>query len=515
MSKNYGLSFGDLQNVRKKIKKQEDFLTSNTFLTENGEFKSLLDVSYSANLSKRYYPRILNKVNTFVSLGLNQGLVPIFLTVTLDGFFRDLIKGDYSRFTPGVREKYIKHIPNNERSGFYLDYMDKKSVLTPKDLYKILGHQMHRFTKSTTLQNIRKQGLDYSMIRVTEPHEDGVPHFHILMYVPGEYIPNIFKEFVRYFPAPQNHKTLTLKNTSGHNKRNGAKIDDGIFETKGFQTQVRSAAGYILKYILKSFTNLIEEKEIDYLQAWYVHNRIPRLITTRTLIGQDVYHKIGVLEGDWYYLSNIKIDGGYVKDSDNNYFKFVDGVGRQIIGDNGLYMISYNGKIVARYGTKDNMALPVYRLRSLKFSATPPDNFNVLYRYIIWLPPRQYSYYITKSFKDDHSCAWIGNKDDAFFIFDTSLEYEYFFKPQKEVPIKKLPDYQLYEQYANFDFEKNVSTRYAKLHNELIDRGLLRLEPLNLNDYNSFFYDELHYKYLRKTMSSRYKSIKERMLGYE
>ncbi len=259
----YGLTHLDLLNVRKKMQYQRDYLENNKFVSSSGVNKSLLDVSYSANLSKRYYPRILNKVDTFVSWGLNQNLVPIFLTVTLDGFFRDLVKGDYSRFTKEKREEYLKHIPNNNRSGFYLDYMDKKNKLTHRDLYKILGHQLHRFNKSKTFQNIRKLGSDYSMIRVTEPHKDGVPHFHILMYVPETHILRIYNEFLKCFPAPQNHKKLTY-NKKYKGSRDGVEIGQGIYETNGFQTKVRSAAGYILKYILKSFTNLIEEKEVDY-----------------------------------------------------------------------------------------------------------------------------------------------------------------------------------------------------------------------------------------------------------
>ncbi len=36
----------------------------------------------------------------------------------------------------------------------------------------------------------------------------------------------------------------------------------------GFQTNIRSAKGYILKYVSKTFIDLKEKKEIDFLQAW-------------------------------------------------------------------------------------------------------------------------------------------------------------------------------------------------------------------------------------------------------
>ena len=419
MSK-YGLEHQDLMNVRKKIKTQEDYLENNSFTTSEGQVKSLLDLSYSANLSTRYYPRILNKVNTFVSVALNQDLVPVFLTVTLDGFFRDFIKGDYSRFTNEVREKYKKHIPNNDRSGYYMDYIDQKQKLTPKDLYKILGYQLHRFTKSESLRNIKKNDFNYSYIRVTEPHKDGVPHFHILLYVPECFVPKVYEDFVRFFPAPQNHKKLSLKNSSGENKRNGAKIGDKYFETLGFQTQINSATSYILKYILKSFTNLIEDKEVDYLQAWYIHNRIPRLITTHTLVSQDIYSKVSPLESDWYYLSNLKLDGRYTKDSLNNSFEFLDALGRRIIGDNGYFIIENGGRIVAQYGKK-KIHVPKYRLRSLKFTVDKSDKFNPLHIYSIWIQPKQYSYYIKKSYKEDNSCGsisyWKNSQEQSSYLY--------------------------------------------------------------------------------------------------
>ena len=512
----YGLNEQDLMNVQWKIAKQKKYLESQTFIGEGGNEKTLLDVSYSANLSQRYYPRILNKVNTFVSTALNQGLTPVFLTVTADCFFRDMLKGDYRRWTDKTKEKYEKHIPNNKRSGFYLDYMNNHNALTPKDVYKIIGHQLHRFYKCETLRDIRKDGFNYSSIRVTEPHKDGVPHFHILMYVPEQYIPRLYKEFIRFFPAPQNHKKLTFKSTTGKHRRNGLYICDmmknikgvstkvEMFETNGFQTEIRSAAGYILKYILKSFKNLIEAKDIDYLQAWYVHNKIPRLITTHTLISQDVYHKASMMDNDWYYLTDIKINGGFNNDIINNYFKFDDGLGRTIIGDNGLFILSNGGKIISSYGTK-TFSVKKIRLRSLDFSLyadLKPLNFNILQIYEIWTPPKQYSFHIKKSFKSDNSCLWITNKNDITFQFDSYIKddspyitiedklllgMDNFININETVPVARLTDLALFDEYQYFDFDFSVPARYAVLHNELIDRGLLIAYYVKANDFNSDF----------------------------
>ena len=482
MSYNYGLSFSDLQHQRKRLKKQEDYLENNFFTTSTGQHKSLLDVSYSANLSKRYYPRILNKVNTFVSYCLSRDLTPVFLTVTLDGFFRDLLKGDFTRYDM-IKDQYIKHIPNNDRNGHYQEFLEKREALTPKDLYKILSHQLHNFMRSHAVQQIRKQGGEYAMIRVTEPHKDGTPHFHILMYLPDKDIPAVFKAFKKAFPAPQNHKKLTYKNTKGKNRRDGIEIypGSGLFETHGFQVDLRSPASYILKYILKSFRNLIEGNELDYLQAWYMQHRIPRIITTHTLIAQDIYQAVAPLDDDWFYLTHIKKEAYFAVDRDSGYFKFDDGNGRQIIGERGLVQIFNQGKLVKSYGEK----------KDVTFAPTKKRKY-------------EYKYFISRDYDDGSFLAFF---DSALFAVYAGVDFVSDYDPRlfadwnslppgcdlvyESVPktksIASMTDFELYDHYINFDFDKYNPARYAIAHNELVDRGLINAQKVNPNDYNTDF----------------------------
>ena len=499
----YGQTHQDLLQVRKKVAKQKNYLESQTFLTEGGKEKCLLDVSYSANHSERYYARILNKINTFTSVSFSKGLVPVFLTVTADGFFRRMIKGDYREWTEQKREEYINHIPNNERHGHYLDYMDKHNNLTPKDVYKIISHQLHRFYKCETLRRIRKDENIYTSIRVTEPHKDGIPHFHILMYLPKEYIPSLYKDFRRFFPAPRNHKRLTYKNTKGKNKRNGDYITDmkiikdgknvltPMYETFGFQINIISAAGYILKYILKSFRNLIEDKEIDYLQSWYVHNRIPRIITTHTLLSQDMYHKTSIFDDDWYYLTDIKLDGGLEKDTLNNYFKLTDSCGRSILYDDGFFMLTNQGKIISTYGTKKTF-VKKYRLRGMTFTVKKPIGHSLMHLYAIYLPPKPYSYYINTKY-DDGTIFSFGSVDD-FFIQAGVTHYEESI--DENFTISRMTDLALYDAYTNFDFDVDVPVRYAFLHNAMIDRGLISKKYINPSCYEFHFTEKIESKSL-------------------
>ena len=55
------------------------------------------------------------------------------------------------------------------------------------------------------------------------------------------------------------------------------------------------------------------------------------------------------------------------------------------------------------------------------------------------------------------------------------------------VPVARLTDLVLFDEYQYFDFDFSVAARYAVLHNELIDRGLLVAHYVKANDFNSDF----------------------------
>ena len=459
---NYGLSQDDLVQVKDKIQKQKNYLESNNFFTSTGQELSLLDVSYSANHSTRYYARILNKVDTFVSYNISIDYVPLFLTCTLDGFFRDFLNADYSRFTEETRDFYKRHIPNNNQNGKILDAIDNKETLTNKDLYKILSHQWNRFTQSYALRKIKKDEHTYSYMRVTEPHKNGTPHFHILMYVPRDYLSLVYDHFHKCFPAPQNKKPLTPQD----NGRVSNTIIGDYKETQGFQTAINTSAGYILKYILKSFVDVSKGNEIDYLQAWYIKNKIPRIITSQTLIPQDIYHSLSILEDDWYYLSNIKYQGSYFRDNDMNYFELkIDN--RLLVGDNGIFYISNNGRIVATYGKKVYQKQKI-RFKSLKFTSKKPHNFSIMYLYEFYIGI-QYQY----TRKDNYTTDYVAVVPDSY-----------------SVPVSEMSIQSLIELYTHFDFDLMIPQKFCTVRNEMIYRGFLHEQLGNYKDYDdSFYYD--------------------------
>lgn len=398
----YGLDPKDLNFIRAKIVNQRDYLLNTPYITEHGEVKNLLDISFASNHSSRYYAQLLNKIDTIDSYNLALNHVPIFLTVTLDAPFHEMLQGKFDKFKKKYKivelysiknkkrvskllelstSRFINNlVPNNDRYGYLINKIQDRVKLTPKDLYKILSFQLKGFQMSYIFKKIRKEGNEVSYLRVTEPMKSGVPHFHLLLYTKEKYIKGLYDSFHKYFSAPQNKKRLSYRN----NKRICTKpLEDGTRETQGFQWDIDSPQSYILKYILKSFRNVEKDEEIDYLQAWYIKNRIPKIITTHTLVPQWIYKKLQIIERDWFYYSDLRRNHFYQSDPLNDKFELHDhDFDREIIYDNGLLRLYKNGRLIISYGEKKNFIIKIRR-KLLYYSKTKPPSFSVLSQYKI------------------------------------------------------------------------------------------------------------------------------------
>jgi len=465
----YGLTVDDLNYTKEKINNQRDFLKSSQFITPNGQTKTLLDVSMSSNHSERYYSQILNKVHTMNSYALAYDLDPIFMTATLDAPFHEMIKGRFRKFyakykiinreiySTSTGEKIKGLVPNNDRYGYILDDIRDKKRLTINQLYKILSYQMHGFLKSYAFKQVKQAGDEYAYIRVTEPMKSGVPHYHLLMYIKPIYFKKLYDTFHRYFSAPQNARPLTHY----QNGRVCTKpLPDGTEETQGFQWDIRSPHGYVLKYVLKSFRNVKNDEEIDYLQAWYIKHRIPRIITSHTLIPQWVYHKASLVNSDWFDLTDIKRfhlkkdEYFFESDSENDTFRLVDFNGREILYDNGLVQVWWGGKLLREAGKKKPKRIPIQPTK-LKF--TPKEEPRPLKERLI---PVYYEH--------------IGRT--LYMTQGTKPKPLYQFKPITRMSINELWEYRL-----NFDFENDKLAKFLHIENELIRRGVIDGELHNLN----------------------------------
>lgn len=328
----YGITACDLAICQTKLEQQKAFMLSNEYINELGEHKTWLDCSMSANFSPRYYAEISNRVNVLSSFSIDLDQVPVFLTITLNGCFRQALKGDYSKF----KAKDRKHLP---------ELIKRKVInnisLTISDLVAILNYQWNLFIMR---YNRHFKKVDRSYIRCFEPHKkDGVPHIHALFYVPAftiDFMKRIFKDI---FHAPQNLKTdaITLEQ-----ERNG--------EFNGFQTSINNPSGYVMKYIQKTFLNLNETDKLDELAAWYVKHKIRRFLSSRSRVPLWVYRKINFISSmqDFYHLNDAMGEDDAIMEwnkTEDYIYLYFPGRKERIVYDNGKLEHYICGRLINSY----------------------------------------------------------------------------------------------------------------------------------------------------------------------
>ena len=387
-----------------------------SFVNNLGEIKTLLDCSMSANLSRKYYAEVANRVNTFGSFAIDYSQRPVFLTITLNGCFRGALAGDYSKF----RDKDMRFLPTEVK------YKAKNGVaLTISDLCAALNHQWRVFFRRFTA----KFNVEYSYIRCFEPHKkDGVPHIHALLFVPGHTIDFLRRIYKDIFYAPQN---LRVNAISREQIANG--------ETNGFQTSINNPAGYVMKYIQKTFINFDQTEELDDLAAWYVKHKVRRFLTSRSNVPLWVYRKINFIATmqDFYHLNNFKNDDNNVlewdKASDYIYINIPERK-EVIIYDNGRLEHYACDRLINSYDRKK--------------------------------PPQKST---SQSIKPELD-AWV----DAWYVREgRKIKFEAM-KNRKE--FKKPPlwmkNYELYNYYSKLDKANCNIQHLAYVENIMLDRGL-------------------------------------------
>lgn len=241
----YGLSIVDLNIVQKKIKAQKNFLEF-SFLYDriNRTRIPLSDIVISAYHSpERYYSEIQNRVNTLEKIANQRKLKPLFMTLTLPS--------EYHRYKTTKSGKLIE---NPSYNGTKV----KESV-------KILTKMFAKLRQDRSLKELSKEERIY--FRVNEPHKDGTPHTHILMFVPSDRIERIKNAYLRLFDNRANDIQIITDN-------------------------INNSVAYVMKYINKTLPlskkGTLSEKE-KYLNAWYSKNRIVRFNSSKTLAPLGLY----------------------------------------------------------------------------------------------------------------------------------------------------------------------------------------------------------------------------------
>ncbi len=238
--KTYGLNEHDLETVREKLQRQRNFLDF-SYITNNqtGQSFSLKECIVSSNHNpQRYYGEIQNRINTLEREAINAGLTPVFLTMTLPSKFHEM------------KTLNGKLVSNPKYNGS-----------TPKEAVKILTKQFAKLRQDRSLKELTKAQRMY--YRVNEPHKDGTPHTHILLFIPKDQIKRVETAFKRLF--------LQVGNK--------------------FEKNIKSASSYIMKYINKTLPMSKEQiSESDqYINAWYVKHRVNRFCSSRSMAPMYLY----------------------------------------------------------------------------------------------------------------------------------------------------------------------------------------------------------------------------------
>ncbi len=238
----YGLSKDELESVSKKLKEQKNFLEFSFLYDRINQTRiPLSDLIISANHSpQRYYSEIQNRVNTLEKIAKQRGLKPLFMTLTLG-----------SQYHRCKTTKKGLLVPNPKHNG-----------ITPKEAVKALTKMFARLRQDRALKELSKEQRIY--FRVNEPHKDGTPHTHILIYVPVDKAERVKTAFKRLFDGRGND----------------------------IQDDINKSTAYIMKYINKTLPlskkEKLSEKE-NYLNAWYSHNRVVRFNSSKTLAPLSIY----------------------------------------------------------------------------------------------------------------------------------------------------------------------------------------------------------------------------------
>ena len=126
----------------------------------------------------------------------------------------------------------------------------------------------------------RRQITPYGF-RVAEPHHDACPHWHILLFVPGDSVPELCAIAQRY----------ALKDTPG--ERGALKHR---FTVERIDTTKGSATGYIAKYIAKNIDGLTEAGDnvgLDFASGTKASDASARVKTWATTWGIRQFQQIG------------------------------------------------------------------------------------------------------------------------------------------------------------------------------------------------------------------------------
>jgi hypothetical protein len=218
--KNAGLYISNygLERQRQHNKRSLEFLQGIEAVNELGEMLDLAEI-FNSNVSN---PRIrfiemVTRAKGMENYAKQLGLVGVFITITCPS------------------SMHARHRESKRRNSKY-------DGTTPKEAHQYLCRQWVK-----TRAELGREGISPLFLRIAEPHHDGTPHWHVLIFVTPEQKTKLV-DIMRHYAMERD------------GDERGAK--DSRFKSEDIDQSKGSAVGYIIKYIAKNVNG--ENVGLDY-----------------------------------------------------------------------------------------------------------------------------------------------------------------------------------------------------------------------------------------------------------
>ncbi|MFT6908555.1 MAG: hypothetical protein ACJAS1_005257 [Oleiphilaceae bacterium] len=184
-----------------------EFMKNNSFCNANGELISMLD-AYNANVS-------------------NPAIRRAELMVRIKGTeeYSKLLEHCGVFYTITAASKYHSHYKSGKSNPKYAGFDVKEANEHLCNQWKKARAQFHR------------DGLEVYGLRVVEPHHDGTPHWHLMLFMPVEQMEAV---------------TQILKGYAFEHEPNEKGASKSRFKAEKIDPKKGSAQDYIAKYICKN-----------------------------------------------------------------------------------------------------------------------------------------------------------------------------------------------------------------------------------------------------------------------
>jgi len=241
------------QHSIEKETKQKSYLEYYKFI--NTSTNQTLSINYDFEKKYKEYSRITEqRALTIQELSKRKEYCSVFITLTLPSQFHP--------FRSVAIPKGRLYVEDNK------DFIFSSLKEAVSCGYKELNNIYQTFYKR--VKNYVKNDLYY--IKAVENHSTMIPHLHLVLYFPFEYLDSVkavFKRVVEHF-----------------------KLDRTDLEEVSFKDNVNYASKYLLKYIIKDLNNGSDIFKARVLDGWKRFHKIRVLTSSLLPLNVMVYKKI-------------------------------------------------------------------------------------------------------------------------------------------------------------------------------------------------------------------------------